>query len=124
MAFKWNKYQGGQQPSLEGSLEEIRQKFQRFKGDYSLKTFVIILVLGFAAWTSWFTVQPEETGVVQRFGEVIRTADPGLSLSASRRPGRCRQRASSRRSLDSVPQLLPRVRGHSTSEAAPTRTNR
>jgi membrane protease subunit HflK len=78
MAFKWNKYQGGQQPSLEGSLEEIRQKFQRFKGDYSLKTFVIILVLGFAAWTSWFTVQPEETGVVQRFGEVIRTADPGL----------------------------------------------
>jgi membrane protease subunit HflK len=80
MAFKWNKYQGGQQPSLEGSLEEIRQKFQRFKGDYSLKTFVIILVLGFAAWTSWFTVQPEETGVVQRFGEVIRTADPGLNF--------------------------------------------
>lgn len=78
MAFKWNKYQGGEQPSLEGSLEEIRQKFQRFKGDYSFKTFVIILVLGFAAWTSWFTVQPEETGVVQRFGKVIRTADPGL----------------------------------------------
>lgn len=78
MAFKWNKYQGGEQPSLEGSLEEIRQKFQRFKGDYSFKTFAIILVLGFAAWTSWFTVQPEETGVVQRFGKVIRTADPGL----------------------------------------------
>jgi len=78
MAFKWNKYPGGQQPSLEGSLEEVRQKFQRFKGDYSFKTFAIILVLGFAAWTSWFTVQPEETGVVQRFGKVIRTADPGL----------------------------------------------
>jgi membrane protease subunit HflK len=80
MAFKWNKYTGGQQPSLEGSLEEVRQKFQRFKGDYSFKTFAIILVLGFAAWTSWFTVQPEETGVVQRFGEVIRTADPGLNF--------------------------------------------
>jgi membrane protease subunit HflK len=29
-------------------------------------------------WTTWFTVQPEETGVVQRFGKVIRTAGPGL----------------------------------------------
>jgi membrane protease subunit HflK len=26
----------------------------------------------------WFTVQPEETGVVQRFGKVMRTAGPGL----------------------------------------------
>jgi modulator of FtsH protease HflK len=29
-------------------------------------------------WSSWFTVQPEETGVVQRFGKVVRTAGPGL----------------------------------------------
>jgi modulator of FtsH protease HflK len=29
-------------------------------------------------WSSWFTVQPEETGVVQRFGAVVRTAGPGL----------------------------------------------
>jgi modulator of FtsH protease HflK len=29
-------------------------------------------------WSSWFTVQPEETGVVQRFGQVVRTAGPGL----------------------------------------------
>ena len=78
MAFKWNQYKGGQQPSLEESLDEVRQKFQRFKGGNSFNTLVIVLVLGVAAWTSWFTVQPEETGVVQRFGKVIRTADPGL----------------------------------------------
>jgi membrane protease subunit HflK len=29
-------------------------------------------------WSSWFTVQPEETGVVQRFGKIVRTAEPGL----------------------------------------------
>ncbi|MCF8039221.1 MAG: hypothetical protein K9K79_07880, partial [Desulfohalobiaceae bacterium] len=29
-------------------------------------------------WTAWFTVQPEETGIVQRFGKVLRTAGPGL----------------------------------------------
>ncbi len=78
MAFKWNPPQGGQQPSLEDSLAEIRQKFQRFKGGSNINAFVIVLVLGIAAWTSWFTVQPEETGVVQRFGQVMRTADPGL----------------------------------------------
>ncbi len=78
MAFKWNPPQGGQQPSLEDSLEEIRQKFREFRGGSSIKTFIIALFLGFAAWTSWFTVQPEETGVVQRFGKVMRTADPGL----------------------------------------------
>src|SRR3970040_615870 len=29
-------------------------------------------------WSTWFTVQPEETGIVQRFGAVDRTAGPGL----------------------------------------------
>lgn len=30
------------------------------------------------AWSTWFTVQPEETGVIQRFGAVQRTVGPGL----------------------------------------------
>ena len=29
-------------------------------------------------WSTWFTVQPEETGIVQRFGAVDRTVGPGL----------------------------------------------
>ncbi len=29
-------------------------------------------------WSSRFTVQPEETGVVQRFGAVVRTVGQGL----------------------------------------------
>lgn len=29
-------------------------------------------------WSTWFTVQPEETGIVQRFGAVHRTVGPGL----------------------------------------------
>jgi len=29
-------------------------------------------------WSTWFTVQPEETGIVQRFGAVQRTVGPGL----------------------------------------------
>jgi membrane protease subunit HflK len=36
---------------------------------------VLLLIL---LLSSWFTVQPEETGVVQRFGAVVRTVGPGL----------------------------------------------
>jgi len=36
------------------------------------------LLLVILLWSSWFTVQPEETGVIQRFGAVVRTVGPGL----------------------------------------------
>ena len=78
MPFKWNPPQGGQQPSLEESLEQIRNRFKGFNPGPIITAAVVIAVLGIAGLTSWFTVQPEETGVVQRFGRVMRTADPGL----------------------------------------------
>jgi membrane protease subunit HflK len=39
---------------------------------------IAILAALILVWTVWFTVQPEETGIVQRFGKVVRTAEPGL----------------------------------------------
>jgi membrane protease subunit HflK len=39
---------------------------------------VVLLLAVVLLWSSWFTVQPEETGVVQRFGKVVRTEGPGL----------------------------------------------
>jgi len=35
---------------------------------------VVLMIL----WSTWFTVQPEETAIVQRFGAVNRTVGPGL----------------------------------------------
>ena len=67
---------GGSKPALNGVLKEILQQFNRFKGGP-----ILILVAGVMVvvlWTSWFTVQPEETGIVQRFGKVMRTVGPGL----------------------------------------------
>ena len=75
--MEWNQPPGGSKPELDDVLKKIRKQFERFKGGP-----VLILVAGVVVmvvlWTAWFTVQPEETGIVQRFGKVIRTAGPGL----------------------------------------------
>ncbi|MGH8068314.1 MAG: protease modulator HflK, partial [Candidatus Entotheonellia bacterium] len=70
---------GGRQPSsdLDDILAQVRQHWQGFRAGplIGLAALVVALIL---LWSSWFTVQPEETGVVQRFGQVVRTAEPGL----------------------------------------------
>jgi membrane protease subunit HflK len=58
-------------------LAQVQQRWQEFR----IARIVGLVALGVALiflWSSWFTVQPEETGVVQRFGKVVRTAGPGL----------------------------------------------
>lgn len=73
---EWNQPPGGSKPTLDDVLNKILQQFKRFKGGpvFILVAGVVVVVL----WTAWFTVQPEETGIVQRFGKVMRTAGPGL----------------------------------------------
>ena len=38
------------------------------------------LILAVILWNLWFTVEPEEVGVVFRFGEYVREAPPGLNF--------------------------------------------
>ncbi len=38
----------------------------------------IVIVLVVVAWSVWFTVEPEEVGMVMRFGRYDRVAQPGL----------------------------------------------
>ncbi|MFO7753684.1 MAG: FtsH protease activity modulator HflK [Desulfobacteraceae bacterium] len=63
-------------PTLEDTLEKARQQFKRFKGGPFLILAIVVLVALF--WTTWFTVQPEQTGIVLRFGKIMRSAGPGL----------------------------------------------
>lgn len=43
--------------------------------------YIILGVLVFVViFSSFFTVQPEEVGIITRFGEYTRTADPGLNF--------------------------------------------
>ena len=67
----------GQPPSLEEVLAKFTQQWRGFRGG-SVGIVIAVVVGLILLWTVWFTVQPEETGIVQRFGKVVRTAGPGL----------------------------------------------
>ena len=62
---------------LEDTLREFQDRFRGPRG-WLIAAGAGVLLLVVLAWSSWFTVQPEETGVVQRFGAVVRTVEPGL----------------------------------------------
>ncbi|MEX0802204.1 MAG: FtsH protease activity modulator HflK [Candidatus Binatia bacterium] len=62
---------------LRDDLRRLQQQFEGFNPGFVLPVLLVIVVLLFL-WSSWYTVQPEETAVVQRFGRVHRTTGPGL----------------------------------------------
>ncbi|MDX1618205.1 MAG: FtsH protease activity modulator HflK [Balneolaceae bacterium] len=54
---------------------------EQFKSLSKNLRMIVLGALGvIIAVTSFFTVDPEEVGVVMRFGEVVRTVDPGLNF--------------------------------------------
>jgi membrane protease subunit HflK len=57
------------------------EQFKKRTGGFGSRPIVAVLALVVVVvlvWSTWFTIQPEETGVVQRFGAVDRTVGPGL----------------------------------------------
>ncbi len=68
----------------EGPLNDLENLIRWLQRQFSgvnlppVVPIVLILVVVILLWSSWYTVQPEETAVVQRFGRVTRTAGPGL----------------------------------------------
>ena len=64
-------------PDLEATLQELGNRL-RGPGVWRFVATGGLLLAAILLWSSWFTVQPEETGVIQRFGAVVRTVGPGL----------------------------------------------
>ncbi|MEW5914396.1 MAG: FtsH protease activity modulator HflK [Thermodesulfobacteriota bacterium] len=68
----------GREPDIGKVLEEFKQKmpsFRRAKGLWVVALIVALIALGS---TSYYTVGPEETGIVLRFGRYVRELGPGL----------------------------------------------
>jgi len=69
-----------------GNFQDMEEVFRRLKDRYNLSSFrngpiwiiglIILIVL--VGINSYYTVEPQETAVVQRFGKFIQTADAGL----------------------------------------------
>jgi modulator of FtsH protease HflK len=72
----------GREPDIGKVLEEFKQKlpnFKKAKGMWVVVLIVLAIALGSSAY---YTVGPEETGVVLRFGRFMREAGPGLHFKA------------------------------------------
>ncbi|HZD41248.1 MAG TPA: FtsH protease activity modulator HflK, partial [Terriglobales bacterium] len=61
---------------LRALIRQLRPWLKDFGGQAA--SILAALVIVILAWSSWYTVQPEETAVVQRFGKFVRTTGPGL----------------------------------------------
>jgi membrane protease subunit HflK len=70
----WNR---SPSPDLERAFQHARNLF-RGPGSWRIGTGALAVLVVVLLWSGWFTVQPEETGVVQRFGAVVRSVGPGL----------------------------------------------
>ncbi len=73
---------GPQPPDLEELLRKSQDRFRRAMpgGFGSGKGFALIALAALAVWlmTGLYRVQPDEKGVVLRFGEYVRTTESGL----------------------------------------------
>jgi membrane protease subunit HflK len=64
---------------FEEMLQKIREKFRgRFRLGGSLWVLILAALIVAAGYASVYTVAPEETGVIQRFGRYVRLTGPGL----------------------------------------------
>jgi membrane protease subunit HflK len=81
MAWDWEKLQqqkkgkqSGPPPQMEDVFEKIREMKGKFPG---AGVFIVILIIVILAWNMIYKIDPNEVGVIQRFGEHVRTTYPG-----------------------------------------------
>ena len=81
MSWDWEKLkqQQGRGGVIPPQMDEMVKQFRRFKlpgGPLA----IAVVVLAFLAFSSFYTVNQDEVGIVQRFGRYIETTQPGLNF--------------------------------------------
>jgi membrane protease subunit HflK len=71
---------GGREPDLNQVLEEVKQRLPNFKKPKGLWWAAVAALVIIIGSSSYYTVGPDETGVVTRFGRFDRANGPGLHL--------------------------------------------
>jgi membrane protease subunit HflK len=72
---KWQQKKPGPQPP---DLDKVFENLKRYKG--RMPSFYLFIILALLVWlaTGFYSVGPDEVGVVKRFGAYNRTTEPGL----------------------------------------------
>src|SRR5688572_28324713 len=65
---------------MDFEIRNVRQFRQRIPGRLILRVLVIGVFAVMFLFTTWFTVEPEEAGIVLRFGRFARQAPSGLHM--------------------------------------------
>ncbi|HID96765.1 MAG TPA: FtsH protease activity modulator HflK [Thermodesulfobacteriaceae bacterium] len=67
-----------EQPNLGNiDVERLKPSGNQLR---SIVSIIAALFIAFIVWNLWFTVEPEELGIVLRFGKFVREAPPGLNF--------------------------------------------
>ncbi len=83
MAWDWEKLNQQQQQQRGGpppQVDELLKQFKNFKLPGGPVLIVVLFLLIFVAFTSVYTIETGSEGVVQRFGQYVRNAPPGLNF--------------------------------------------
>ncbi len=62
-------------PQIPPALEHLRASRHQLK---ALGPLLIVVLVAIVLWNCWYTVEPEEVGLVLRFGKYIDETQPGL----------------------------------------------
>lgn len=81
MSWDWEKLKEQQQKmgASPPQMDDIIKKFKNFRLPGG-PIIVIIIILAVLASSSFYTVNIDEVGMVQRFGKYVRTTQPGLNF--------------------------------------------
>ncbi|MEJ2154720.1 MAG: FtsH protease activity modulator HflK [Desulfobacteraceae bacterium] len=84
MAWDWDKLNQQQRQQKGGPPPQVDELIKQFKniklpGGGTI-AIVVILVIAVMAYSSVFTIETGSVGVIQRFGEYVRTSPPGLNF--------------------------------------------
>ena len=70
---------GGQKkPDINQMMNDLKGKLPSAKSIKGIISLVVIILVVAIGLSSYYTVQPAETGVVTRFGHYVRSTGPGL----------------------------------------------
>jgi len=79
---KFDKKKDGGGPGMPPIPPQMEEFFNKFKGFKPLGVFLVVIVLLalFFGSSTFFTIELDEVGVIQRFGKYNRIAQPGLGF--------------------------------------------